>query len=200
MGVEKDANGDIYLTGDFGGNAIFGTYNVNSYKTVDMFIAKYNINGSCLGLIHFGGAEPSDIFTGSLNIASNTDLIVSGNFKDTISVGNTDLMSNGNNAMFFARTTAISGLKELNPVDNNLLIIYANPTTGKCNITVPDEFLNEKNLTLSIFNTNGQLIQQKKLEMNDGKIKLNLEEEAKGIYNVTLSDGKKVYSGKIVFE
>jgi hypothetical protein len=34
--------------------------------------------------------------------------------------------------------------------------------------------------------------------MIEGKIKLNLEAEAKGVYNVTLSNGKKSYNGKIV--
>ena len=36
--------------------------------------------------------------------------------------------------------------------------------------------------------------------MNDGNIKLNLEQEAKGVYNVVLSNKKKSYNGKIVFE
>jgi len=60
--------------------------------------------------------------------------------------------------------------------------------------------VNEKYLTLSIFNNAGKLIQQKTLEMNDGNIKLNLEQEAKGVYNVVLSNKKKSYNGKIVFE
>lgn len=42
--------------------------------------------------------------------------------------------------------------------------------------------------------------QQKTLQMNDGNIKLNLEQEAKGVYNVVLSNKKKSYKGKIVFE
>jgi hypothetical protein len=33
-----------------------------------------------------------------------------------------------------------------------------------------------------------------------GKIKVNLEQEAKGVYNVTLSNKKKSYNGTIVFE
>ena len=102
--------------------------------------------------------------------------------------------------MFLAKSDAITGIggREINP--NNQLIIYANPNAGKCNITVPDDFLHEKKLTLSIYDNMGRLIQQKTLEMIEGKIKLNLEAEAKGIYNVTLSNGKKSYNGKIVFE
>ena len=83
---------------------------------------------------------------------------------------------------------------------NGNLIIYANPTTGKCNITIPEEFNNEKDLTLQIFDTKGNLIQQTHVEMIDNKIKLNIESEAKGIYNVVLTNGKKNYTGKIIFE
>jgi hypothetical protein len=36
--------------------------------------------------------------------------------------------------------------------------------------------------------------------MNENKVRVSLEAEAKGIYNVTLSNGKKSYGGKIVFE
>ena len=43
---------------------------------------------------------------------------------------------------------------------------------------MPDDFVNEKNLVLSIYDNKGKLIQQKTLEMNDGNIKLNLEQDA----------------------
>ena len=83
---------------------------------------------------------------------------------------------------------------------NNQLIIYANPNAGKCNITIPDEFQNEANLSLYIFDSNGKLIQQIPVQMNENQVKLNLEAEAKGIYNVTLSNGISSFKGKIVFE
>jgi type IX secretion system substrate protein/photosynthesis system II assembly factor YCF48-like protein len=82
----------------------------------------------------------------------------------------------------------------------NQLIIYANPTKGTCNVTIPEEFQHEKNLTLQIFDNTGKLLQQTKVEMQQEKVKVNLEEEAKGVYNVILSNGKKSYNGKIVFE
>jgi len=44
------------------------------------------------------------------------------------------------------------------------------------------------------------MIQQTQVIMNEDKVRVNLEAEAKGIYNVTLSNKKKSYQGKIVFE
>jgi hypothetical protein len=101
--------------------------------------------------------------------------------------------------MFFAKSDAIVGIGE-GRVSNSQLLIFANPNAGKCNITVPDDFLHEKNLTLQIFNSSGQLLQQQSLDMDGDKIKLNLEAEARGVYSFILSNNKKSYSGKIVFE
>ena len=102
--------------------------------------------------------------------------------------------------IYIAKLDAITGVENVERVANNSLLIYANPNQGKCNITIPAEFNNEKILVLSIFDNTGKLIQQNKLNINDGTIKLSLEAEAKGIYNVSLSNGKRSYSGKIVFE
>jgi hypothetical protein len=80
------------------------------------------------------------------------------------------------------------------------LIIFPNPAIGKYNIMLPYEFLNERELTLNIFDNTGKLIGQNTPEIIDGKIKVSLEAEARGIYNAILSNGRKTYSGKIVFE
>ena len=83
---------------------------------------------------------------------------------------------------------------------NNTLIIYANPNKGTCNITIPDDLKNSPNLTLMIYNAQGSLIQKQQILQLQDKVKLSLDAEAKGMYNVTLTDGSKMYYGKIVFE
>ena len=199
-GVARDSEGKFYIAGYFSGNATFGSFNVSSSITKDMFIARYDETGECNGIRHFGEAEAGSIATGSVNIDSNGDLIVAGGFLNTVNLGTTTLTSHGYQDMFFAKTGAIVGIEELKAANNNTLLIYANPTTGKCTVTVPDDFLNAHDLMLSIFDNTGKIIQQRKLEMNEGKIKVDLEQEAKGIYNVTLGNGKKVYGGRVVFQ
>jgi len=194
-GVIEDSEGKFYISGSFSGNATFGTFNVNSSVTKDMFLARYDENGNCIGIRHFGEA-----LGGNINIDSNGNLIVVGGFTNTVNIGSTTLTSMGSQDMFFAKASPITGISGVQKSANNNLLIYANPSTGKCNITVPDEFVNEPHLTLSIFDNAGKLIQQQKLEMSENKIKLNLEAEAKGVYTAVLSNGKKSYTGKIVFE
>jgi len=195
--VFSDATGNTYITGHFAGNADFGSYNINSSTSRDLFIARYDSSGNCLGVRNVGYAIGTAIISDG-----SSNAYITGNFKDTVNFGSTTLIGHGlAEDIFVAKIdaiTGIGGLKTITP--NNQLIIYANPNTGKCTINIPDEFLHEKNLTFSIFDNSGKMIQQKTLVMNDGKIKLDLEAEAKGIYNVTLTDGKKMYSGKIVFQ
>ena len=193
--IKKDNDGLFYIVGDFCGSADFGSYNISTTYPQDVFVARYDDNGDCVGVRHFGRA-----YSSSVEVDSNNDIIVAGGFVNTINIGSTSLTSYGGGDMFFAKSDAITGIGGESRIANNQLIIYANPNAGKCNIIVPDDFLHEKNLTLSIYGNTGKLIQQKTLQMNNGKIKLNLEAEAKGVYNVTLSNGKKSYNGKIIFE
>ena len=51
-----------------------------------------------------------------------------------------------------------------------------------------------------IYNAQGSLIQKQQIQQLQDKVKLSLDAEAKGMYNVTLTDGSKMYYGKIVFE
>ncbi|HKR04983.1 MAG TPA: T9SS type A sorting domain-containing protein, partial [Bacteroidia bacterium] len=193
--ISIDSEGKFYLCGTFSGTATFDTFTVNAPNINNMFIARYDENGSCLGVRHFGEAQ------GYYSQVDNSgSVLVSGSFVNTVNIGSISLTSHGDLDMFFAKTDAITGIGGEARASQNQLIIYANPSKGTCNITVPDDFLHEKNLTLSIYDNTGKLIQQKTLQMNDGKIKLNLEAEAKGVYNVSLSNGKKSYNGKIVFE
>ena len=187
---------EFYVAGSFTGTNSFGAYTLNSISPDgDMFFARYDSSGNCIGIRHVGNAQGGNVFTDA-----NQSVYLSGDFFNSASFGSTQLTSLGGGNIFVAKSTAITGIGDVQRKSNNQLIIYANPTTGKCNVTVPDDFLNEKNLLLSIFDNSGKMIQQKSLEMNGDKIKLNLEAEAKGVYNISLSNGRKSYSGKIVFQ
>ncbi len=196
INIISDTDGNCYVTGVFSGNAQFGNFNIITSNHYDMFVARYDNQGICLGIRNFGYASGM-----SITYDNADNLISTGVFWNTINIGSTSMTALLGQDIYLAKIDAITGIGEGNGrMANNQLFIYANPNAGKCNITVPDDFLNEKNLTLSIYDNTGRLIQQQTLEMNDGKIKINLEQEAKGIYNVTLSSKKKSYNGKIVFE
>jgi hypothetical protein len=193
--VSSDVNGFTYVTGQFYGSATFGTYNITAVDSPEAFVVRYSSNGTCLGAEHFGIAKGMDVIQDG-----NGAFYLSGGFRFTISLGSDTLTSFGNQDFFLAKHDELTGEEEERLANSNQLLIYANPNTGKCTVQVPQDFLHESNLLLSIFDTKGSLIQQSTLEMNDGKIKLNIEAQARGMYNITLSNGRKRYNGRIVFE
>ncbi len=193
--IIADRAGDLYVTGNFGGTAHFGNYTISTTNSSDMFLAKYTPNGDCIGVDNFGNAEGISVV-----VDNNNNPIVSGIFKNTVTIGNTSYTCNNVFDVFIAQHVAITNVKNQLKSNSNQLLIHANPNTGKCNIRVPDEMMHEKNLVLSIYNSQGKVIQQIPVNTNEEKIKINLEAEATGIYNAVLNNGNKSYSGKIVFE
>jgi hypothetical protein len=160
-----------------------------------MFIAHYDNNGNCIGVRN---AENSIGY--GLCMDSNGSCLVTGTFTNSTYFDGNYIYSYGNNDIFLTKIDAITGLSKSNNKADDKLVIYANPNTGKCNITVPEDFLDETNLVLCIYDNTGKLIQKQNLVMEEDKIKLSLEAEAKGVYTATLSNGEKMYTGRIVFE
>ena len=89
----------------------------------------------------------------------------------------------------------VEDIKDPDPI----IMIYPNPTTGTCTITIPDDFLYESSLTLFIYDNSGKLLQQIPIDNSAENFSLQLEFKATGVYPVVLSNGKKSYRGKIVF-
>jgi len=83
-------------------------------------------------------------------------------------------------------------------ITNYELRVYPNPTTGTCSITIPAEFLHETALTLSIYDAAGTLVQQIQINNNED-FSFKLAQKAKGVYLAVLSNGKRSYRGRVVF-
>ncbi len=190
----SDENGNTYVTGYFYGEASFGSYKLKSLSTKDMFLARYDSTGDCKGVINFPNGNGNGL---SQDVNGNPLLIFI--FYTMTTMGQNTFNSYGSSDVIFIKASAITGIGETKKSKQNQLLIFANPNTGKCKITIPEEFIQEKNLTLHVFDSEGKLIQQAPIEKVDGKIKLNIEAQAKGIYNAILSNGKKSYTGKIVY-
>jgi len=81
-----------------------------------------------------------------------------------------------------------------------VLVIYANPTTGTFNIVIPEDFQYENNLTSSIYDDHGRLVQQVSVIISNDEFRFEIDAEAKGFYNIVLSGRSKQYYGKLIFE
>ncbi|MBL4861582.1 MAG: hypothetical protein JKY09_01000, partial [Crocinitomicaceae bacterium] len=111
QGIVVDSDGSTYVTGNFKGTVDFdpstGTANLVSSGSNDIFIAKYDASGNYIWAKNIGGID--DDFGYSIAIDNNGDLIIAGNFKDTVDFdpsGGLSYMTATNSDVFLAKYDA----------------------------------------------------------------------------------------------
>lgn len=88
--VATDDEGNIYIVGDINYVATFGDHTVSYYGFTDIFIAKYNANGTCQWATSAGGP----IYDGGscIDVVGN-DIFIGGGFNDEAVFGDTSVIS-----------------------------------------------------------------------------------------------------------
>jgi hypothetical protein len=99
--VAVDPLGNIYITGSFQGNIDFGTVNINSSGNSDVFIAKYDSDGT-LQWVKTGGGIGSDNGK-SIEIDLVGNIYIVGNFNETATFENITISSKGSSDIFVAK-------------------------------------------------------------------------------------------------
>ena len=101
-GVSADKTGSVYVTGKFAASASFGTKQLTSYGSYDIFLAKFDANGNCLWAKNAGGIG-EDIGQGISTIPNGNNCVITGLFRDTAKFGANELISAGMQDMFIAK-------------------------------------------------------------------------------------------------
>jgi hypothetical protein len=188
--VTVDLNDDIYICG----LSIDTFYIANNPITKGSFIVKFSKSGV------YTGVSQLDATFSRIDCDDLGRIITCGSFGSSITTASGTITPIGQTDSFVGMCDAITGGEELEIHKQNNLEIFANPTNGICNINVPQDLLNGNyHLSLKLYDTVGNLLQSEEITPQTESLQLNLEHEAKGIYLVTLTDGKKIYSGRVVF-
>jgi hypothetical protein len=188
-------DGSTYVTGKFSGYASFGSNELVSVSLLrDAFLAHFSPEGRCHGAIQFINGSGWCVTVDQFN---NPVLVFM--FQDSTIVGDSTFIPIGLTDILLVKTDPISSTKEHQGGTNNQLIIYANPTTGRCNITVPEEFKHEDQLTLFIYDSQGKMIQKAAVERSSETYRLDIRAQAAGVYQAVLTNGSRSFTGKIVF-
>lgn len=99
--------GDFYITGTFTGTAVFGNQTITSTGLKDVLIGKFDSNGNCQW-VHSFGSISNDIGNAvSIDVSGN--VVLTGEFRDSITVGTQNLVSNNPNQSFFIVKYGTSG-------------------------------------------------------------------------------------------
>ena len=99
--ISTDANGNLYVTGDFEETATFGTIQLVSNGTLDIFIAKYDANGNCIWAKSAGGNQWETGY--GIVTDANGNSNITGYFRGTATFGSIPLESNGDFDIFIAK-------------------------------------------------------------------------------------------------
>jgi hypothetical protein len=169
---------------------------VLSSKSKDAVMLRFDSEGNFISSLSFEIGNNANLSYVE-PVSPDKTYLISGYSGET-SIQGIPVSGFGSRDVLVARLDLTTGVPEARL--SNELHIYANPSAGKCNITVPDEFGNEPRLQLRIMDMEGRLVSEQLLDMGTGRITLNLESEAKGVYNISLSNGVKQYFGRAVFE
>lgn len=100
--IKKDlTGGNLIVTGNFTGIAMFGTNSITSYAFGDMFIAKYDLSGNNIW-VSKGGGNGNDVGN-SVGIDQFGNSYVTGSIGDTAFFGTHTVLDNGYGNMFIAK-------------------------------------------------------------------------------------------------
>jgi hypothetical protein len=102
--VSADNSGNVFVTGEFQGTVNFGGNDLTSAGDHDIFLAKFDVNGNHLWSKHFGSTD--DEYGRSASVDTFGNVIIMGNFKDTVNLGGSDLVNAGFRDVFLAKYDA----------------------------------------------------------------------------------------------
>ncbi|MBP6313430.1 MAG: T9SS type A sorting domain-containing protein [Flavobacteriales bacterium] len=189
-------DGSIYVTFSIASTVTLGSFTVTPITNEDFVLARFDEDGNCIGVIQSGEVSTAHI---NLSCTSDGGVLVCGVFRNTLQLGD-GLISQGADDGFVAKFNAITGIQSFGDLGNDQLHIYANPNNGICTVDLPSSISPGSDLMLTIYNAQGQLVQQAPLIVSNGTVQLDIQAQAKGVYMVELLDGSQRYSGTIVFE
>jgi len=101
QGIALDGAGNVYVTGYFSGTATFGTTNLVSRGSQDIFVAKYDSGGNFLWARSAGSTNDDEGFGVAADAAGNSYL--TGYFRSAATFGANTLNSYGGGDIFVAK-------------------------------------------------------------------------------------------------
>jgi len=195
-GILEQPDGSFYQTGYFSNTLTFGSYSVTAQNGTDMFVSLHDSNGVCQGIRTFGRAEGMWL---SENAAGT--VLLTARIWNTVLLGSDTITSTGQrDCIVVEMQPIVMGEPELSRSGNQGLQIFANPTTGKCRVVLPEELDPGRLWQLTIRDLKGTVISSREIDPLQPTIPIDISAQSEGIYVLTITDGRKSVTGKIVFE
>ena len=190
-----DAAGNPYVTGTYSGALTIGSSVLPTASDPDIFIAKFNPSGTCIGVITTGTGNGDDAGNAIMVDKNGGSVYIAGTMRGTLSFGTVTATGDNAGTIFVAKmgNNAISSVTESPAAIGYTL--YPNPSDGIVNL----QFEAEGEYAVSVYNSTGQLMLHK--EMRSFYDQIDLGAYDAGIYFISISDAKgNKTTGRIVKE
>ena len=197
--ISTDANSNVYVTGSFLGNIVFGNTTLNNNGNVDVFVASFDSFGNALWATNAGGLHNS--FSHCIVVDLGGNSYVTGWFADSaMNFGNHTLMNGSlfqKEDMFVAKLSASipTAISLVNKLSTNLNI-YPNPATKFLTI---DFVSNQNKAEVTIVDITGKIIYFS-TSMATQKMYVSTKDFAAGLYIVQVQGEDFMETRKIVVE
>lgn len=187
----------IFVTGQFGATANFGTTPLVAADSSDIFFASMNSNGTFLNALSVGGVpdapEGLGYESGTAITGDNAgNVFATGSLLDGGTFGSTSLTEWDRTDVFVTKITSFVGI---NTITSASKAIYVYPNPGNGNFTLDMENLSTVKTEIAIYNCLGQAIHRKTNNFAS-RLNFDLSKEESGIYFIEIKNDDKVIANK----
>lgn len=196
-GIGTDGT-SIYITGQFGGTATFGSHTITAADSSDIFIASLNNSGTFTWATSIGGEadtyEPDSYESGIAVCAeANGHAYVTGSILNGGVFGSMTVPGYTRSDVFITKMSTAVSIDETT-AENNLWV-YPNPNTGLFHIQSPNK---KGKADISIYNYLGEIIHHE--SSSASSIDINLSNQKKGIYLLKVVSENGISTSAIVLQ
>jgi hypothetical protein len=194
-GIGTDGT-NIFITGQFGSTANFGSHSVTSADSSDVFIVGLNGNGDFAGAASVGG--PADAvdslgYESGIAVTANSGAVyATGSVLDGGTFGSITPSAYTRTDVFVAKMSNLIGINEI--IAENGIAVFPNPNTGSFTV-----YNSNAQADLSVYNIIGEEIYSRKI--TSAQEYIDIAAVSSGIYFVELKNkDDKIYRQKILIQ
>ncbi len=185
-GMVADGAGNVYISGDYGFDGVFGSDTLHCNGT-NVYVTKYDGNGNVKWAVQPTAANAT---AGYSIVKGNVgDLYVTGAFGGSAQFGATTIQSAIGANMYIARLSAATGIGGQNSKIPQMSM-FPNPVENVLTIKGDIDDLTD----IEIFDVRGILVYKKDVGKTNGNLSADLALLANGVYTVRLSGEKIVHT------
>jgi len=198
-GIGTDGN-NIFITGQFGNTALFGTTTQTAVDSSDIFIAGLNNSGSFLWSKTVGGPADSTEYLGyesgnAVCADGPNNIYVTGALLNGGDFGVFSFNDYSRTDMFVAKLNMLVGVEEMEGA--NSLNVYPNPSTGIFTIDLSD--IKDEKTEVTVYNYLGAAV-ERTTHPASASLNVDISTQKKGIYFVEIKTAKKIFREKVVLQ